>query len=173
LWRYLRDRLLHEEERNDYRQKLFYCEFCIWYNISSNVAGHLKTYGITAGRAIPRPTEPQQNQSIEQGLQNMACTKAIDDAVRASVIMRNAVDKQRFRNAVTRFVTSYSLSYLSVTSDTFKDMILVANPEAGYVMISAATTLRPRIKRQFEEQQLIVIEWLSRSLSCFYISTDT
>jgi hypothetical protein len=103
----------------------------------------------------------------------MAYKKATDNAVRASVIMRNAVDKQRFRNAVTRFVTSYSLSHLSVTSDTFKDMILVANPEAGHVLISAATTMRPRIKRQFEEQQLIIIEWLSRSLSCFYILTDT
>jgi hypothetical protein len=103
----------------------------------------------------------------------MAYKKATDDAVRASVIMKNAVDKQRFRNVVTRFITSYSLSYLSVTSETFKDMILAANLEAGHALINAATTLRPRIKRQFEEQQLVVIEWLTRSLSCFHISTDT
>jgi hypothetical protein len=82
----------------------------------------------------------------------MAYKKATDDAVRASVIMKNAVDKQRFRNVVTRFITSYSLSYLSVTSETFKDMILAANLEAGHALINTATTLRPRIKRQFEEQ---------------------
>ncbi|KAL1581652.1 hypothetical protein WHR41_09645 [Cladosporium halotolerans] len=52
-------------------------------------------------------------------------------------------------------------------------MILAANPEAGHALINAATTLRPRIKRQFEEQQLVVIQWLTRSLSCFHISTDT
>jgi hypothetical protein len=103
----------------------------------------------------------------------MAYNKATDDAIRASVIMKNAVDKQRFRNAVTRFVTSCSLSHLSVMSETFKDMILAANPEAGHALINAATTLRPRIKRQFEQQQLVVIEWLTRSLSCFHISTDT
>jgi len=28
LWRYSRERLPHEEERNDHGQKLFYCEFC-------------------------------------------------------------------------------------------------------------------------------------------------
>jgi hypothetical protein len=173
LWRYSRERLLHEEERNDHGQKLFYCEFYVWYNISSNAAGYLRTYGIFTGRAISQPTEPQRNQSIKQGLQNMAYKRATDDAVRASVIMKNAVDKQRFRNAVTRFVTSYSLSHLSVTSQTFKDMILATNPEAGHALINAATTLRPRIKRQFEEQQLVVIEWLTRSLSCFHISTDT
>lgn len=103
----------------------------------------------------------------------MAYKKATDDAVRASVIMKNAVDKQRFRNAVTRFVTSCGLSHLSVTSKTFKDMILAANPEAGHALINATTTLRPRIKRQFEQQQPVVIEWLTRSLSCFHISTDT
>lgn len=51
--------------------------------------------------------------------------------------------------------------------------MLAADPEAGHALTNAATTLRPRIKRQFEEQQLAVIEWLTRSLSCFHISTDT
>jgi hypothetical protein len=120
-----------------------------------------------------QPIERIQNQSVKQGLQNMAFKKETDDAVRASVIMKNAVDKQRFRNAVTRFVTTCSLSHLSVASEAFKDMILAANPEAGHALIKAATTLRPRIKRIFEEQQLIVIGCLTRSLSCFHISTDT
>lgn len=173
LWRYSRNRLPHEEERNDHGQKLFYCEFCAWCNTSSNAASHLKTHGILVGRAILQPAEPQQNQSIEQGLQNMASKKATDDVLRARVIMKNAVDKHHFRNAVTRFVTSCSLSHLSVTSNAFKDMILAANPEAGHALINAATTLRPRIKRQFEEQQLVVVGWLTRSLSCFHVSTDT
>lgn len=87
--------------------------------------------------------------------------------------MKNAVNKQRFRNAVTRFVTTCSLSHLSVTSEAFKDMILTAYPEAGHALMKAATTLRPRIKRIFERQQVIVIDWLAKSLSCFHISTDT
>jgi hypothetical protein len=87
----------------------------------------------------------------------MTSKKETDDASRARVIMKNAIDKQRFRNAVTRFVTTYSLSHLSVISEAFKDMILAANPEAKHALIKAATTLRPRIKRMFEEQQLIVI----------------
>jgi hypothetical protein len=173
MWKYSRARLAHEEERNDHGQRLFYCEFCSWCNISSNAAGHLKTHGILAGRAIAQPAEVLQHQSIEKGLQNMASKKETDDAVRASIIMKNAVDKQQFRNAVTRFVTTCSLSHLSVTSEAFKDMILAANPEAKHALIKAATTLRPRIKRMFEEQQLIVIHWLARSLSCFHISTDT
>jgi hypothetical protein len=81
----------------------------------------------------------------------MASKKETDDVSRARVIMKNAIDKQRFRNAVTRFVTTCSLSHLSVTSEAFKDMILAANPEAKHALIKAATTLRPRIKRMFEE----------------------
>lgn len=173
MWKYSRNRLPHEEERNDHGQRLFYCEFCTWCNTSSNAAAHLKTHGVLVGRAIVQPGERLQNQSIEQGLRNMVSKKETDDAVRARVVMKNAVDKQRFRNAVTRFVTTCSLSHLSVTSEAFKDMILAANPQAGHALINAATTLRPRIKRQFEEQQLVVIEWLTRSLSCFHISTDT
>jgi hypothetical protein len=151
MWKYSRYRLPHEEERNDYGQRLFYCEFCTWCNISSNAAGHLKTHGILVGRAIMQPTKQLHNQSIEKGLQQMASKKETDDASRARVIMKNAVDKQRFRNAVTRFVTTCSLSHLSVTSEAFKDMILAANPEAKHALIKAATTLRPRIKRMFEE----------------------
>lgn len=70
LWKYSRNRLPHEEERDDHGQKLFYCEFCAWSNISSNAAGHLRMHGILVGRAIVQPAEPLQNQSIEQGLQN-------------------------------------------------------------------------------------------------------
>lgn len=174
LWRYSRNRLSHEEEQNDHGQKLFYCEFCAWCNTSSNAASHLKIHGILVGRAILQPAELQQNQSIEQGLQNMASKKATDNALRARVIMKNAVDRHCFRNAVTYLsvVTSCSLSHLSVTSNAFKDMILAANPEAGHALINAATTLRPRIKRQFEEQQLVVVRWLTRSLSCFHVSID-
>jgi hypothetical protein len=103
----------------------------------------------------------------------MASKKETDNAVRAGIIIKNAVDKQQFRNAVTRFVITYSLSHLSVISEAFKDIILAANPEAKHALIKAAITLRPRIKRMFEEQQLIVVQWLARSLSCFHISTDT
>jgi hypothetical protein len=103
----------------------------------------------------------------------MASKKKTDDASRARVIMKNAIDKQCFYNIVTRFVTTCSLLHLSITSEAFKDMILAANPEAKHALIKAATTLRPRIKRMFEEQQLIIISWLTRSLSCFHISTDT
>ena len=173
MWKYSRNRLPHEEERNDHGQRLFYCEFCMWCNTSSNAAAHLKTHGILVGRAIMQPSERLQNQSIEQGFRNMVSKKETDDAVRAKSVMKNAVDKQCFRNAVTRFVTTCSLSHRSVTSEAFKDMILAANPEARHALINAATTLRPRIKRQFEGQQHIVIEWLTRSLSCFHVSTDT
>ena len=173
MWKYSRNRLPHEEERNDHGQRLFYCEFCMWCNTSSNAAAHLKTHGTLVGRAIMQPSERLQNQSIEQGFRNMVSKKETDDAVRAKSVMKNAVDKQCFRNAVTRFVTTCSLSHRSVTSEAFKDMILAANPEARHALINAATTLRPRIKRQFEGQQHIVIEWLTRSLSCFHVSTDT
>jgi hypothetical protein len=105
-----------------------------------------RTVSPLAGQ-FPGLRSPSRTSPSNKAFRIWLIKNAIDNVVRASVIMRNAVDKQRFRNAVTRFVTSYSLSYLSVTSDTFKDMILVANPEAGHVLISAATTLRPRIKR--------------------------
>jgi hypothetical protein len=120
-----------------------------------------------------QPTERIQNQSIEQGLQNMASKKETDDAIRGNMITMNAVDKQHFRDAVTRFVTTRSLTHMSVTSEAFKDMTLAANPEVGHALIKAATILRPRIKRMFEEQQLIVIGCLTRSLSYFHIFSDT
>lgn len=65
MWKYSRYRLPHEEERNDHGQRLFYCEFCAWYNTSSNAAAHLKTHGILVGRAIVQPIGRPQNQSIE------------------------------------------------------------------------------------------------------------
>jgi hypothetical protein len=63
---------------------------------------------------------------------SMRRASATDDALRANVIMKNAVGKQLSSNAVARFVTSFSLSHLSVTRDAFEDMILVTNLEAEH-----------------------------------------
>jgi hypothetical protein len=59
--------------------------------------------------------------------------------------LRNAAQKQEFRNALTRFVITCSLSHNSVVSKEFQELILIVNPEADYVLLRLSSSLVSRI----------------------------
>jgi hypothetical protein len=67
-------------------------------------------------------------------------------------ILRNIAQKQQFRNALARYVTTYSLSYKSVTSKEFRALILTVNPKADYVLLRLSSSLVSRIIRNFRTQ---------------------
>jgi hypothetical protein len=71
-------------------------------------------------------------------------------------ILRNAAQKQQFRNALARYVTACSLSHKSVTSKEFRALILTVNPEADYVLLRSSSSLVSRIIRNFTTTQLAV-----------------
>jgi nitrogen-specific signal transduction histidine kinase len=89
-------------------------------------------------------------------------------------ILRNAAQKQQFRNALARYVTACSLSHKLVTSKEFRALILIVNPEADHVLLRSSSLLVLRIIRNFRTQQEEVIRYLHNdTISCFHISTDT
>jgi hypothetical protein len=64
-------------------------------------------------------------------------------------VLRNAVQKQSFRNALTRYVTACSISYHLVVSNEFRALILTVNPEAERVLLCSSSSLSSRIVRNF------------------------
>jgi hypothetical protein len=104
----------------------------------------------------------------------MAVKKVEYEHVHTTSILRNAAQKQQFRNALARYVTACSLSYKSVTSKEFRALILTVNPEADHVLLRSSSSLVSRIIRNFRTQQEEVIRYLHNdTISCFHISTDT
>lgn len=175
IWRFARKRRLSEPERNDHGHSLFYCEHegCDWKGVSSNAPAHLKLHGHLTGKFAITPAQQVSQMPLLQGFSNQEDKQRESDAARTAMILRNSANKQRFRNNLARLVTQCSLSHQVVVSKPFKDVILSINPEASSCLLKSATSLRPRITRNFELQQYIVIQTIHRGLSCFHISTDT
>jgi hypothetical protein len=89
-------------------------------------------------------------------------------------VLRNAAQKQSFRDALARYVTVCSISHRSVVSNEFRALILTVNPEAERVLQRSSSSLSSRIVRNSRAQQEEVIRYLhDGTISCFYISTDT
>jgi hypothetical protein len=104
----------------------------------------------------------------------MAAKKAEFKHNQTAIILRNAAQKQEFRNALARFVTACSLSHNSVVSKEFQELILTVNPEADYVLLRLSSSLVSHIVRNFRAQQEEVIRYLCDDIiSCFHISTNT
>jgi hypothetical protein len=82
----------------------------------------------------------------------MAVKKVEYDRDHTASILRNAAQKQQFRNALARYVTAYSLLHKSVTSKEFRALILTVNPEADHVLLRSSSLLMSRIIRNFRTQ---------------------
>jgi hypothetical protein len=67
----------------------------------------------------------------------------------AVTVLRNATQKQLFRNALIRYMTACSISYHSVVSNEFRALILTVNPEAERVLLRSSSSLSSRIVRNF------------------------
>ena len=67
-------------------------------------------------------------------------------------VLRNVTQKQSFRNALTRYITAYSISYYLVVSNEFRALILTVNPEAERVLLRSSSSLSLRIVRNFRAQ---------------------
>jgi hypothetical protein len=88
-------------------------------------------------------------------------------------VLRNAAQKQSFRNTLTRYMTACSISHHSVVSNEFRALILTVNPEAERVLLRSSSSLSSRISRNFRAQQEEVIRYLHDDIiSYFYISTN-
>jgi hypothetical protein len=104
----------------------------------------------------------------------MAVKKVEYKHVHTISILRNTAQKQQFRNALTRYVTTCSLLHKLVTSKEFRALILIVNPKADHVLLRSSSSLVLRIIRNFRTQQEEVIRYLHNdTISCFHISTDT
>jgi hypothetical protein len=64
-------------------------------------------------------------------------------------ILRNAAQKQQFRNALARYVITCSLSHKSVISREFGALILTVDPEADHVLLRSSSSLVSRVIRNF------------------------
>ena len=84
---------------------------------------------------------------------------------RARLLLRNACDKNTFRNAVARLVSSQPLAHSIVESKEFKAMCLALNHQAGYVLIHSDTTTTRRIASNFEYQRSLTKAALYRASS--------
>ncbi|KAF7448758.1 Dimer-Tnp-hAT domain containing protein [Pyrenophora tritici-repentis] len=176
VWKHARARLPYEAERDDHGHQIFYCAEgnCNWKGPSSNAARHLRKHAIFVGRFSATPSTIAQANNLQQGLHNMATKHAESSHNQTVTVLRNAAQKQPFRNALARFVTACSISHKSVVSDEFKALIIAVNPEAEHVLLRSSSSLSSRIVRNFRAQQEEVIRYLcDDTISCFHISTDT
>jgi hypothetical protein len=176
VWKHSRQRLSYEPIRDDHGHEIFYCASnnCQWKGSSGNATAHLRKHAIFVGRYSATPSTVAKANSLQQGLQKMAVKKVEYDRDHTASILRNAAQKQQFRNALARYVTACSLSHKSVTSKEFRALILTVNPEADHVLLRSSSSLMSRIIRNFRTQQEEVIRYLhDDTISCFDISTDT
>jgi hypothetical protein len=176
VWKHSRQRLPYEPTKDDHGHEIFYCagDNCEWKGSSGNATEHLRKHAIFVGRYSAAPSTIAQANSLQQGLHKMATKKAEFKHDQTVTILRNAAQKQDFRNALARFVTACSLSHNSVVSKEFQELILTVNPEAEHVLLRSSSSLVSRIVRNFRAQQEEVIRYLcDDTISCFHISTDT
>jgi nitrogen-specific signal transduction histidine kinase len=104
----------------------------------------------------------------------MAVKKVEYEHDHTTSILRNAAQKQQFRNGLARYVTACSLSHNSVILEVSGALILTVNPEADHVLLRSSSSLVSRIIRNFRTQQEEVIRYLHNgTINCFHISTDT
>lgn len=176
LWKHSRVRLPYEVEKDDHGHEIFYCtgDNCDWKGPSSNASRHLRKHAIFVGKYSATPSTIAQANSLQQGLQNMAVKHAESKHDQVLTVLRNAAQKQSFRNALARYVTACSISHSSVVSNEFRALILTVNPEAERVLLRSSSSLSSRIVRDFRDQQEEVIRYLhDDTIGCFHISTDT
>ncbi|CAG5137353.1 uncharacterized protein ALTATR162_LOCUS72 [Alternaria atra] len=176
VWKHSRQRLPYEPTKDDHGHEIFYCagDNCEWKGSSGNATAHLRKHAIFVGRYSATPSTIAQANSLQQGFHNMAAKKAEFKHDQTATVLRNAAQKQEFRNALARFVTACSLSHNSVVSKEFQELILTVNPEADHVLLGSSSSLVSRIVRNFRAQQEEVIRYLcDDTISCFHISTDT
>jgi hypothetical protein len=176
LWKHSRARLPYEVEKDDHGHEISYCtgDNCDWKGLSGNASRHLRKHAIFVGKYSATPSTIAQANSLQQGLQNMAVKHAESRHDQAVTVLRNAAQKQLFRNALTRYVTACSISHHSVVSNEFRALILTVNPEAERVLLRSSSSLSSRIIWNFRAQQEEVIRYLhDNTISCFHISTDT
>jgi hypothetical protein len=88
-------------------------------------------------------------------------------------ILYNAVNKDDLRSKIARLIVSNSLSHRLVESSEFKDVILAANPMAADALFKSHSSIPPRIKANFLQQQQAVKQLLSTSLSYIHLCTDS
>jgi hypothetical protein len=137
VWKHARVRLPYEAERDDHGHQILYCaeDNCNWKGPSSNAARHLRKHAIFVGRFSATPSTIAQANNLQQGLHNMAIKHAESSHNQTVTVLRNAAQKQPFRNALARFVTACSISHKSVVSNEFKALIMAINPEAEHVLL--------------------------------------
>jgi hypothetical protein len=116
LWKHSRAQLPYETEKEDHEHKIFYCtgDNCDWKGPSGNASRHLRKHAIFVGKYSATPSTIAQALSLQQGLQNMAVKHAESRHDQVFTVLRNAAQKQSFRNALTRYVTACSISHHSV-----------------------------------------------------------
>jgi hypothetical protein len=176
IWKHARARLPYEAERDDHGHQIFYCteDNCNWKGPSSNAACHLRKHAIFVGRFSATPSTITQANSLQQGLHKMAVKHAESSHNQTVTVLRNAAQKQLFRNALARFVTVCSLSHKSVVSNKFKALVMAVNPKAEHVLLCSSSSLSLCIVWNFRAQQEEAIWYLCNdTISCFHISTDT
>lgn len=172
VWRHSRTLLPHEKSQNDHKQAIFSCNYCSWQNNVSNARVHLKSkHGIiTTGNTLQQRATTQALAIAFSNQERIAHTQADE---RARLLLRNACDKNTFRNAVARLVSSQSLAHSIVESKEFKAMCLALNHQAGHALIHSHTTIPRRIASNFEYQRSLVKAALHRASSAIQLCTDS
>ena len=136
VWKHSRQRLSYEPIRDDHGHEIFYCASgnCQWKGSSGNATAHLRKHAIFVGRYSATPSTVAQANSLQQGLQKMAVKKVEYEHDHTISILRNAAQKQQFRNALARYVTACSLSHKSVTSKELKTLVITVNSKVDPVL---------------------------------------
>ena len=86
--------------------------------------------------------------------------------------LKNAADKQRFRNAAANFVAAYSIPANAIIHRSFCEIILAVNLEAKGCLLKSSSAICPQVRRNFEIQQDLITINLHEALLCFHLTTD-
>jgi hypothetical protein len=172
-WKHARQPLPWEDKRNKHGHRLFYCQYCEWTDIISNVPKHLhKQHGIII---LQQPSLRQQAHSnaIKAGFaqQELQAQELMDKKVKN--ILKNAFCKDRYEEAVARLIARGSLSHRLIELPEWSAMVAALNWTVANRINTSHSSIPPRIRSSFEREQLRIKQHLHQSLSCIHLCTDS
>jgi hypothetical protein len=171
-WTYSRARLPYEPSKDSHGHAWFYCKFCSWRGVISNATTHLKKHGICAQE---RQTERQirEQRTIDASFSKAEKESHSKADEHTKNVLSNAINKESYRNAVTRLITANSLSHKIIESPEWTAMCLTINWCARPALISSHTTVKERIAFNFQYQKELIKQHLHQAISCIHFCTDT
>ena len=129
VWAHARKPLPHETERNEHGHKVWYCKRCSGYQSTvSNGRIHLRTrHGIDLRKPTLLQQAATQSSAISSAFTTYQKLTQAQTDLKAINILKSAVNKVGFRNALARLITRLKLKHTIVEYEEFKALCLSLN----------------------------------------------